>query len=87
MASPLDTCDEDEFWLSGHEVGTGLLGLSRHADLLAVCISILLDVLLGTLEDDAALLLVGLIRGSVADPGTEVFNAWLIGSASVPKDG
>ena len=37
-----------------------MLGDAGEANLLALRISVLLDILLGTLEDDATLLLVGL---------------------------
>jgi hypothetical protein len=57
---PLDADDEDQLGLSGHVERTILLGDPVQADLLALSIAILLDVLLSTLEDNAALLLVGL---------------------------
>ena len=41
-----------------------LLGKATKADLLALCITVLLDVLLSTLEDDTALLLVGLLNSN-----------------------
>ena len=75
LCLPLDTCDEDELWLSGYVVGTGLLGLAGQANLLALLITVLLDVLLGALENDLAFLLVGLFYGSAADHGIKVSNA------------
>lgn len=57
---PLDTDDEDQLGLLGHVEFAGLLGNTSQADLLALRIAVLLDVLLGTLEDNTTLLLVGL---------------------------
>ena len=58
--SPLDAHDEDELGLSRDVGGVVLLGNTGEADLLALRIAVLLNVLLSTLEDHAALLLVGL---------------------------
>lgn len=57
---PLDTDNKDQLSLSRDIVGAFLLAQAREADLLALCIAVLLHVGLGTLEDNAALLLVGL---------------------------
>jgi hypothetical protein len=57
---PLDADQEDQLGLGGDVEGALLLGNAGKADLLALGIAVLLDVLLGTLEDDAALLLVDL---------------------------
>lgn len=57
---PLDADDEDELGLLGNVELAALLGDTSKADLLALCLAVLLDVLLSTLEDDTALLLVGL---------------------------
>lgn len=59
---PLDTDDEDQLRLSRDVELAALLGDTAQADLLALCIAVLLNVLLSTLEDDATLLLVGLYR-------------------------
>ena len=59
---PLDADNEDDLGLGRDVVRTRLLGLTGKADLLALLVAILLDVRLGTLEDDLALLLVGLIQ-------------------------
>jgi hypothetical protein len=61
LVDTLDADDEDQLGLSGHVERTILLGDPVQADLLALSIAILLDVLLSTLEDNAALLLVGLL--------------------------
>ncbi|KND92737.1 hypothetical protein TOPH_02882 [Tolypocladium ophioglossoides CBS 100239] len=61
---PLDTEDEDQLRLGGDVGRVLLLGNTGQTDLLALGIAVLLDVLLGTLEDDAALLLVGLFNDS-----------------------
>ncbi len=60
VSLPLDTDNEDQFLLSGDVERTILLGQTLKADLLTLLITVLLNVLLGTLEDDAALLLLGL---------------------------
>lgn len=60
---PLDADDEDQLRLGRDVELAGLLGDTAQADLLALCIAVLLDVLLSTLEDDATLLLVGLFEG------------------------
>lgn len=57
---PLDADDESELGLGGDEEGVLLLGLALGLDDVALGLDILLLVLLGTLEDDGALLLVGL---------------------------
>lgn len=43
-----------------------MLAQAREPDFLALCIAVLLDVGFGTLEDDTALLLVGLNRQAVS---------------------
>jgi len=58
--SPLDTDNENELVLSRNIVGALLLAQAVKADLLALCITVFFDVGLGTLEDDSALLFVGL---------------------------
>jgi len=57
---PLDADQEDQLSLGGDVEGAILLGDAGKADLLALGVTVLLDVLLSTLEDDAALLLVDL---------------------------
>lgn len=60
LVDTLDTDNEGELGLSRDVVRTLLLGNTSKADLLTLRIAVLLDVRLGTLEDDLALLLVGL---------------------------
>jgi hypothetical protein len=57
LVDTLDANDKSQLVLLGHVKLVLLLGLTLHADLLAVGIAVLLDVLLSTLEDDFALLL------------------------------
>jgi hypothetical protein len=57
---PLNTDDEDQSVFGRNIEGTLLLGKASKADLLTLCVTILLDVLLGTLEDYATLLLLSL---------------------------
>ena len=60
LVDTLDTDNEDQLVLSSDLEGTVLLGDTSKADLLALTIAVLLDVLLSTLEDDTTLLLVDL---------------------------
>lgn len=57
---PLDTDNEDELGLGVDVEVTLLASDTGKTDLLALCVTVLLDVGLGTLEDDTALGLVGL---------------------------
>jgi len=61
LVDTFDADQEDQLGLGGDVEGALLLGNAGKADLLALGIAVLLDVLLGTLEDDAALLLVDLL--------------------------
>ena len=58
LVDTLDADDESKLVLLGHVKLILLLGLALQTDLLAVGIAVLLDVLLSTLEDDLALVLV-----------------------------
>lgn len=59
LVDTLDTDDEDQLGL-GRDVGRVIgLGGAAKTDLLTLSVAVLLNVLLGTLEDDATLLLVG----------------------------
>jgi len=58
--SPADTDGKDKLGLGGHVEVAGLLGLTAQADLIVALPAVLINVLLGTLEDDLALGLVGL---------------------------
>ena len=51
-----DTDNEQKFWLLRNVKAALLLCNTSKTDLLALCIAILLHILLGTLEDDTALL-------------------------------
>lgn len=66
LVDTLDADDEHQLALSRDVGRVVLLGGAGKADLLALGIAVLLDVLLSTLEDDATLLLVGLIAGCVS---------------------
>jgi len=57
---PLDTDDKGQLGLLRDVEGALLPAQASKTDLLTLGIAVLLDVLLGTLEDDGALLLVGL---------------------------
>ena len=57
---PLDTDNEDQLLLSWDVIGVVLLGNTGKTNLLTLRITVLFNVLLGTLEDDATLLLLGL---------------------------
>ena len=92
LVDTLDADDEDQLSLSG-DVGRVLLpGNAVEADLLTLSIAVLLDVLLSTLEDDATLLLVGLLK--VAKSATlfprhenESGQSFRSGNLSDPKEG
>ena len=60
LVDTLDADDEGELGLGGDEEGAILLGLALGLDDVALSLDVLLVVLLGALEDDLALLLVGL---------------------------
>lgn len=60
LVDTLDADDEGELGLSWDVESALGLGQTVQADLLTLCVAVLLDVLLGALEDDLALLLVGL---------------------------
>lgn len=60
LVDTLDADDEDQARLSRDVDGVIGLGSTGKADLLALSVTVLLDVLLSTLEDDTTLLLVGL---------------------------
>jgi hypothetical protein len=66
LVDTLDADQEDQVALGRDVEGAILLGNASEADLLALGITVLLDVLLSTLEDDATLLLVDLIRNELA---------------------
>jgi hypothetical protein len=57
---PLDADEENELGLGGNVSTVVILGNARETDLLLLCVTVLLDVLLSTLENNNALLLVGL---------------------------
>jgi len=61
LVDTLDTDNEDQLILSRDVKGTLLLRKTGQADLLTLLVTVLLDVLLGTLEDNAALLLLSLL--------------------------
>jgi hypothetical protein len=62
LVDTLDADEEDQLLLSGHVEVALLLSNAVEADLLTLGIAVLVDVLLGTLEDDGTLLLVGLMN-------------------------
>lgn len=65
LVDTLDTDNEDKLGLSRDVEAALFLGKTVQTDLLLLLLTVLLDVLLSTLEDDLALLLVGLITESV----------------------
>jgi len=60
LVDTLDSDDEDQFWLLLNVEAAVLSGNTGQSNLLAFLVSVLLDVLLGSLEDHTSLLLVGL---------------------------
>jgi hypothetical protein len=63
---PFDTDNEDQLLLSRDIERAILLRQTVEADLLALCVAVLLHVLLSTLEDDSALLLLRLLTTTVS---------------------
>ena len=63
---PLDTDNEDQLLLGWDIESSILLRKAVEADLLALRIAVFLHVLLGTLEDDTALLLLRLLMTVVS---------------------
>jgi len=61
LVDTLDTNHEDKFVLVRNVEGAISLSQTSKADLLALCVTVFLDVLLGTLEDDTTLLLLSLL--------------------------
>jgi len=61
LIDTLNTDNEDQLLLSRDIEGTILLGQASKANLLTLLIAVLLHILLGTLEDDTTLLLLGLL--------------------------
>lgn len=68
---PLDTDNEDQLGLVINVEVTLLAGSAGQADLLTLSIAVLLDVGLSALEDDATLLLVGLMSNSSQQEGPQ----------------
>jgi hypothetical protein len=60
LVDTLDTDNEDQLLLSGDVESIILLGETSKTNLLRLSITVLLNVLLGTLEDNTTFLLVGL---------------------------
>lgn len=60
FVDPFDADDEDQLGLARHVEVAFLLGEAREANLLALCISVFLNIGFGALEDDSTLLLLGL---------------------------
>lgn len=84
--APLKSDDEVDLGLSGDVEVTSLPRLSLESDLLLLGVEVLLDVLVGPLEDDLSLGLLGLITNvSLDTPKTMIKRIEKFGSA--PKDG
>jgi hypothetical protein len=75
--------DKGQLGFGGNEEVSGSLGFAAHADLVAFGIAVFLGVLLGALENDLTLLLVGLIIRF--HPTTATMRVKVLESA--PKDG
>lgn len=65
LDSPLQSHDKVDFWLSSDKEVAGLPRLALETDLLALCVPVLLHELVGTLEDDLALLLLLLLQSAL----------------------
>jgi hypothetical protein len=62
LVDTLDTNNKGQFGLGINVERSLLLRSTSKSNLLTLCVAVLLDVGLGTLEDGLALLLVGLLR-------------------------
>ena len=87
LVDTLDADNEGKLGLGGDVERTLLLGDTLEADLLALSIAVLLDVGLGALEDDLALLLVGLSFGQQRSSACCVDAGEQDVCRSDPKDG
>lgn len=87
LVDTLDADNEGKLGLGRDVERTLLLGDTLEADLLALCITVLLDVGLGALEDDLALLLVGLSYVSIGREGGVCCANEQDVCRSDPKDG
>ena len=87
LVDTLDADNEGKLGLGRDVERTLLLGDTLEADLLALCITVLLDVGLGALEDDLALLLVGLSYVSIGPEGGVCCANEQDVCRSDPKDG
>jgi len=86
--SPFDTDDEDELGLGGDVIGAFLLAQTSKTDLFTLCIAVLLDVRLGTLEYDATLLFLSLYNStSACSFKLQCLIGFPIVDDSDPKDG
>ncbi len=65
---PFDAYNEDKLRLLGHVIGAFLLAQTAQTNLFTLRIAILLDIGLGTLEDDTALFL-GSLQTDVPSAG------------------
>ena len=87
LVDTLDADNEGKLGLGRDVERTLLLGDTLEADLLALCITVLLDVGLGALEDDLTLLLVGLSYVSIGPEGGVCCANEQDVCRSDPKDG
>jgi len=83
LVDTLDADNEDQLVLSRDVEGTLLLGKTLKTDLLTLLVAVLLDVLLGTLEDDTTLLLLGLLL--LLELSSALLTSLLLGLALLEK--
>jgi len=79
LVDTLDTNDKDKLLLIRDVEGPVLLGETCKTDLFTLSITVLLDILLSTLEDDTAFLLVGLLL--LLEFGSTLFSSFLLALA------
>ena len=87
LNTPFDTDHEDQLLLSRNVEGTILLSQAGQTNLLTLLITVLLDVLLGALEDDTTLLLLGLRGGQLRPNISRETQVAMSMTISDPKDG
>jgi len=76
LVDTLDSDNEDKLGLLLNVERTILPAQSRKSNLLTLCITVLLDVLLSSFEDDSSFLLVGLL--SLLDSSISLFSGLLL---------
>ena len=81
---PLDTHNEDKLGFRRDIVGSFLLAQAMKSNFLTLCVTVLLNVALGALEDDTTLLLSSLLDKTRS--ANHFYSVWKIASSIVSND-